>query len=58
MSLVIKAAYAISSKQKLNALSSTKAELVSAYDSMPQVVCTRYFMDEQGYGINDNIFYQ
>ena len=38
MSLGIGAAYASSSKQKLNIRSSTEAELVAADDSMPQVV--------------------
>ena len=40
MSLGIGAAYVSSSKQKLNTRSSTKANLVAAYDSMPQVVWT------------------
>ena len=38
MSLGIGAAYASSSKQKLNIRSSTEVELVAADDSMPQVV--------------------
>ena len=58
MSLGIGAAYASSPKQKLNTRSSTKAELVAADDSMPQIVWTRCFLEDQGYGINDSIFYQ
>ena len=58
ISLGIGAAYASSSKQKLNTRSSTEAELVAAYDRMPQVVRTCYFLEEQGYGINDKILYQ
>ena len=41
ISLVIGAAYASSSKQKLNTGISTKADLVAAYDSILQVVWTR-----------------
>ena len=48
MSVVIGAAYASSSKQKLNTRSSTKAELVAANDSMPQIVWNWYFLEEQG----------
>ena len=48
MSLGIGAAYANSSKQKLNTRSSTEAELVGSDDSMPQIVWTQYFLEEQG----------
>ena len=58
MSLGVGAAYASSSKQKLNMRSSTEAELVAADDSMPQVVWNRFFLEEQGNRINDNILYQ
>ena len=58
MSLRIGAAYASSSKQKINMRSSTEAELVAADDSMPHIVWTRYFLEEQGYGMSNNIFYQ
>ena len=53
MSLGIGAAYASSSKQKLKTHSSTKEDLVAAYDSMPQIVWTRYFLEEEGYRTND-----
>ena len=43
---------------KKNTRSSTEAELIAASDRMPQIVWTRYFLEEQGYGINDNILYQ
>ena len=58
MSIRIGAAYASSSKQKLNMRSSTEAELVAADDSMPSIVWTLYFLEEQGYGINEKILYQ
>ena len=38
--------------------SSTEAELIAADDSMPQIVWTRYFLEEKGNGINENILYQ
>jgi hypothetical protein len=47
-----------SSKQKLNTRSSTEAEIVGADDFMPAVCWTRYFMESQGYEVNDNIVYQ
>ena len=48
----------ISKKQKLNTKSSTEAELIRADDVMPQMLWTRYFLEAQGYGINNNILYQ
>ena len=48
----------ISKKQKLNTKSSTEAELIGADNAMPQMLWTRYFLEEQGYEINNNILYQ
>ena len=45
-------------KQKLNTKSSTEAELVVVDDILTQVICTRYFLKEQGYMIHNNIIYQ
>ena len=42
MSLRIGASYVSSSKQKLNTRSSTEADLVAAYYSMPQIVWTHH----------------
>ena len=47
-----------STKQKLNTKSSTESELVGASDSVPQIVWTNYFIQSQGYNINDTILYQ
>jgi hypothetical protein len=44
-----------STKQKLNTRSSTESELVSVDDCMPAICWTRYFLEAQGYGINENI---
>ena len=48
----------ISKKQKMNTKSSTEAELIRADDTMPQMLWTRYFLEAQGYGIDENILYQ
>jgi hypothetical protein len=50
--------YGTSKQQKLNTKSSTKAELVGIDDVMPQVLWTQYFLEAQGYKIDDNFLYQ
>ena len=45
-------------KQKLNTKSSTEAELVGADDAVPQMLWTKYFLESQGYGIDENILNQ
>ena len=50
--------YGTSTRQKLNTRSSTEAELVTVDDCMSQILWTRYFLDAQGYHINDCIVYQ
>ena len=47
-----------STKQKLNTRSSTETEIVGADDFMPAICWTRYFMEAQGYKIQDNILFQ
>jgi hypothetical protein len=47
-----------STKQKMNTRSSTESELVGVDDLMPSILWTRYFLNEQGYKIQDNIVYQ
>jgi hypothetical protein len=44
--------------QELNTKSSTEAELVGVNDIMPQVLWTRYFLEAQGYDVNESIIYQ
>jgi hypothetical protein len=58
MSLGKGAVYSASTRQKLNTRSSTEAELVGIDDLMAQVLWTKYFMEAQGYPINDNVLYQ
>ena len=50
--------YGTSTRQKLNTRSSTEAELVAVDDCMSQILWTRYFLDAQGYNINECIIYQ
>ena len=45
-------------KQKLNSRSSTEAELIGVDDTMGPILWTRYFLEQQGYGIKDNVLYQ
>lgn len=52
------AVYSSSTRQRLNTRSSTEAELVGANDFMPQILWTRYFLQEQGYEVRENILYQ
>ena len=44
--------------KKLNTKNSTEANLIGADDALPQVLCTKYFIEAQGYGIGENIMYQ
>jgi Reverse transcriptase (RNA-dependent DNA polymerase) len=50
--------YGTSKSQKLNTKSSTEAELVGTDDVMPQMLWTLYFLEAQGYKIDNNILYQ
>ncbi len=45
-------------KQKLNAKSSTKAEIIGVSDFLPYTIWATYFMCEQGYNMTRNIFHQ
>jgi hypothetical protein len=47
-----------SKQQKLNTKSSTDAKLVRANNVMPQMLWTLYFLEAQGYQIDDNFLYQ
>jgi hypothetical protein len=47
-----------SSRQKLNTKSSTEPELVGASDYLPSTLWAKMFLEEQGYEIRENTFYQ
>ena len=48
----------IARKHKLNTGSSTEAELVSIADILGTMMWCKYFMEAQGYVIENNILYQ
>ena len=58
MSMEAGAIMSFSRKQKLNTNSSTEAELVGITDSLGLMMCTKYFMEAQGYSIESNILFQ
>ena len=47
-----------STKQKVNVQSSTEGELVSADDTLPQAIWSKYFIEAQGHTVNNNIMCQ
>jgi hypothetical protein len=55
MSLSRGVIYETSKRQKLNMKSSVKSELVGINDVMPQIMWTLYFLESQGYKIDDNV---
>ena len=52
------AAYATSTRQKLNSRSSTEGELVAVNDVMPHILWTRNFLISQGITVKDNVVFQ
>ena len=50
--------YSMSSKQKLNTRSSTKAKLVRINDVVSMILWTRLFLEAQGYHVTDNVLHQ
>ncbi len=42
-----------SNKMKCNTKSSTETELIALHDKLPDVIWTRYFVECQGYGIDE-----
>ena len=58
MTLGRRAITTISRKQCLNTKSSTESELVSIDEALPSVLHSRYFIESQGYTVEDCIIYQ
>ena len=50
--------YGGSNKQKINTSSTTQAELVGVSDAMPKVLWSRYFIEAQGYTVEDVVVNQ
>jgi hypothetical protein len=44
-----------SKKQKINTQSSTESELVGADDMLPHIMWTRYFIEAQGFNVDESI---
>ena len=47
-----------STNHKINTRSSTESELVGVNDMMSLILWKRYFLNHQGYKVNDNIVFQ
>ena len=52
------AVYGTSTRQKINTTSSTEAETVGIHEVLPQILWTRYFLEAQGYGVEESVVYQ
>ena len=52
------AIYGTSTRQKINAKSSTEAELIAVAEVLPQALWTRYFLEAQGHKCDDSVLYQ
>jgi hypothetical protein len=58
MSMGKGAAIGFSNKHKLNTKSSSESELVSANQALSSILHTGYFIEAQGYSIEQNIIFQ
>lgn len=58
MSLGRGAPMSFSWKQKLNVRSSCEGELVGIDDALPHILWARYFIEAQGYTVEQNVMYQ
>lgn len=58
MTLGEEAVVSFSRKQRSNARSSTKGELIGVYDALPSILHAKYFLEALGYAVNKNIIYQ
>jgi hypothetical protein len=52
------AAISSSNKMKCNTQSSTETELISLHDKLPDIAWTRYFVECQGYDIDECVVFQ
>ena len=58
LSMAVGTLHAEDTKQKINVKISTKSELMVVDGCMPQILWTTYFIEDQGYKIDDSIIYQ
>ena len=45
-------------RKKIQGKSYTEDKLIGSDDTAPQEICTKYFLEDQGYTVEDNIMYQ
>ena len=50
--------FSLSTKQKLNAKSSTEAELIGINNVISQIIWTQHFLEERGYSVAPTTIYQ
>ena len=48
----------LSRKQKIKVKISTEDEIIGAYDAVSQSLWTEYFLEDQGYNVEEKIMYQ
>ena len=48
----------LSRKQGMNTRSSTKAEVVAAYETISPMIWTQLFLEAQGYPVKENILFK
>ena len=58
MTLGAGASMSMSKAYKLNTKCSTKADLVSVYDALPDILWGKYFIEAQGHVIDHNVLLQ
>jgi hypothetical protein len=47
-----------STRQKINTTSSTEAQVVGMHKVLPQILWTQFFLEAQGYGVEESVIYQ
>jgi hypothetical protein len=58
MSLGRGAVHGTSTRPKINTTSSTEAKVVGMHKVLPQILWTRFFLEAQGYGVEESVIYQ
>jgi len=57
LSMDVGSIYSTSTKQKSNTKISTEVDIVGVNDILPKNLWTRYFLEDQGYGVQDSTVY-
>ena len=48
----------MSKRKKLNSIISTESELIGTDDMIPEFLCSRYFIEAQGFSVEEAVVYQ